>query len=154
MIAVHAPLVNALQELIYDHAVRHGLVVTFAQNLGEFRVSATLQRALSRIVEECLTNVHRHASTKAARVEITREGETLRVEVEDWGAGFEPYWRGHQGMGLQMIWTRAALLGGRAAIESAPGRGTRVMVELPLPAVFAGSGAPMPGTTVIDTQIS
>lgn len=54
------------------------------------------------------------------------------VEVRDWGVGFDPGQVQGEHFGLRGIRERASLLGGRAAIDTAPGQGTRILVELPL----------------------
>ena len=56
----------------------------------------------------------------------------LRMEVRDWGIGFDPAKAGNDSFGLQVVRERANLLGGRTIIDSAPGRGARVVVVLPL----------------------
>ncbi len=131
-------LVGAVQELIQEYAARHGLIVAFSQDIDALEPASTLRRTVFRIIEECLTNVRRHASTNIARVEIACDAEILRLEVEDWGIGFDPHGSDHRGLGLQEICTRAALLGGRAAVESSTGSGTLVVVELPISIAHTG----------------
>lgn len=131
------PAVLAIEALIDELTAGHCLSVDFQHNLDDRELPPTLERALLGTVRECLTNVYRHALTTSARVEVTRERNTLRIAVEDWGVGFEPVRHHRHGLGLQCIWTRAALLGGRAAIRSNPGHGTLVVVELPIPTIVA-----------------
>jgi signal transduction histidine kinase len=101
------------------------------------RVPAPVATAVFRIVQELLTNACRHSQTMKVRVELTQADGHLRVEVQDWGIGFDPTKVGEDCFGLQEVRERAELLGGRTAIDSAPGKGTRVLVELPL-----GNNAP------------
>jgi len=73
-----------------------------------------------------------------ARVSVRRQGATLRLVVEDDGRGFDyaalqADTRRERGFGLSGLAERVRLLGGTFRIESAPGHGTRLTVELPLP---------------------
>jgi signal transduction histidine kinase len=93
--------------------------------------------ALYRIVQEALTNVAKHSG--AGRVDIRLEFEPPRITavIEDDGVGFDPAeLAGREGsargMGLLGIRERVAALGGRFEIESSPGRGTRLTVDIPL----------------------
>jgi two-component system sensor histidine kinase UhpB len=87
-----------------------------------------------RIVQEALTNIARHSHASSCRVYLQRLTRTLLVTVEDDGMGFElsrPGAAATPGLGLISIRERVARVGGTLRIESAPGRGTRLTVELP-----------------------
>ena len=89
---------------------------------------------LLNVVREALSNVARHAGARRAEVHLARDGGELRVTVVDDGAGFDtatPPGGTHHG--LSNMRARAARLGGRLDVESAPGRGTRIILTLPLP---------------------
>ncbi|MBE3590635.1 MAG: GAF domain-containing protein [Firmicutes bacterium] len=90
-----------------------------------------LRLALYRILEAALGNACRHAGAAHVEVELHTDGERLRAVVRDDGAGFDPR-AVSPGLGLKTIALLAEAHGGRWAVESAPGRGTRVEVELPL----------------------
>lgn len=97
------------------------------------------EASLFRIVQECLSNVVCHAEASQASVVLTQETTALRLKVEDAGRGFElerP--RGGSpappGFGLRQIAERARMMGGRMDLHSSPGRGTRLVVTIPLPA--------------------
>ncbi len=60
-----------------------------------------------------------------------RDGDWLRLRVEDWGLGFDAVATGKNRFGLRGIKERARLHDGRCHIDTAPGRGTRIVVELP-----------------------
>lgn len=90
------------------------------------------------IVHEALTNVVKHAGATRIRVHLQQRpdphGETLVVEVEDDGSGGAaglPAGPGDGALGLRGIADRVEALGGRLALQSAPGEGTRLRVELP-----------------------
>jgi signal transduction histidine kinase len=87
---------------------------------------------LVTIVREALSNVGRHAGAALAQVELSGSGSGARLSVSDDGRGFDPAaTRGPDHHGLNNMRERAAALGGRFSVESSPGRGTRVVVELP-----------------------
>jgi len=93
------------------------------------------QAAAYRFVQEALTNVTRHASAKRVDVRIQSDGTRLLIETADDGIGFVPA-QGLAGSGLGLIGMkeRSRMLGGRLVIDSSPGRGTRIRLELPLAA--------------------
>jgi two-component system sensor histidine kinase UhpB len=90
--------------------------------------------AVYRIVQEALSNVVRHSGATRAAVRVVREPDRLIVTVEDDGHGFNvPEVRAAgRGLGLFGMGERAAYLGGRVDVQSAPGTGTRVRAEIPL----------------------
>lgn len=83
-----------------------------------------------RVVQEALHNVTRHAQATNVRVVVRQEPSRLLVVVQDNGRGFDP--RTTRGMGLLGMEERVRHLGGSIQIESAPGRGALVQVQLPL----------------------
>jgi signal transduction histidine kinase len=86
-----------------------------------------------RIVQEALTNVLKHAEAKQVRIatEHLEQGERVTVLVEDDGIGFAPE-GGTPGRGLRHLRSRAEQLGVTVDIQSSPGVGTRVLLELPV----------------------
>ena len=86
------------------------------------------------ILKEALNNAARHASASRVEVLATAEGRVLRIAVEDDGQGFAPGAapREEGGRGLPSMKDRARRAGGRLEIASEPGRGTRVLVTVPL----------------------
>lgn len=98
------------------------------------RFSSEVESGAYRLVQEALTNVARHAKVKEATVRVWCDGETLGVQVEDRGAGFDvqKMLAARQAMGLSGLIERAHLLGGTCVVESTIGEGTRITAELPL----------------------
>jgi len=96
-----------------------------------------VETGLYRIIHEAITNVRKHADTKRLRVRITKADDQIRIEVEDWGVGFNNKpgdMSNKNGTGLLSMRRRAALLQGACDIQSSPGQGTTVRVEIPLAA--------------------
>jgi signal transduction histidine kinase len=74
---------------------------------------------------------------------LAREEQRLRLEIQDWGCGFEPaHVLAHAGLGerigLRGMRERVALLGGHWSVQSSPGNGALVMAEIPLPTTYEG----------------
>ena len=91
-----------------------------------------LELAAFRIVQECVTNAWHHSKSKRMLVGLSRDDKNLSIQVQDWGVGFDPAKIWAKGFGLEGIRRRAELLGGTAIIQSSPGEGTCITVELPL----------------------
>jgi signal transduction histidine kinase len=86
---------------------------------------------LSRIIQEAITNAHRHSGAKRISVSLKMEGSDLVVEVSDDGRGFGP--EAPPGVGLSSMRERTTIIGGKLVIESEPGGGTRVCLRVPVP---------------------
>jgi signal transduction histidine kinase len=99
------------------------------------RLPTDIETALYRIAQEALTNVVKHAQATSVSVALSCDGDVMRMVIRDDGIGFAPSAPGTddtgRGMGLESLNQRATLLGGRVDIESAPGCGTVVHVEIP-----------------------
>ena len=91
-----------------------------------------LEGTIFRIVQEALTNIKRHSKASRAEVKLSERDGMIRVEVRDWGVGFDPALVSKDRFGLEGIRKRAELMGGSAEIKTAPGEGTRVCVDLPI----------------------
>ena len=99
---------------------------------GPVAVGSTVHVLLFQLVRELLFNVVKHAGTGEAEVRVARDGDDVRVEVVDRGAGFDPDARGERaGFGLFSVRERVQLVGGTVAVESGAGRGTTVTVVCP-----------------------
>jgi two-component system, NarL family, sensor kinase len=87
---------------------------------------------LYRIAQEALTNACKHSQSKNVKVSLVQDNGTIRLEVQDWGIGFDPgaVEKGH--FGLEGIRERVLLLGGQLVVDTESGRGTLIRVEVPL----------------------
>ena len=125
-------LVAALTQYCTDLVEEQGLQIEFEPDESLGRLPAVVETAIYRIVQEALLNVTRHARATGARVVLEKRANRLIVMVEDDGVGFDPIASTANGrLGLVGMQERAGALGGRLEIESAPGRGTRLCVEVP-----------------------
>ena len=99
------------------------------------RLPQELETAIFRIVQECLTNIHRHSGSHVAAIRITRDGNEVKVEVRDEGKGMPSGENGSHarvGVGIQGMRERITQFGGRFEIRSNK-KGTTVAATVPVP---------------------
>ena len=94
-------------------------------------LSKPLKITLYRIVQEALTNITKHAQAGKIRVALYTRNNQIRLEIEDNGRGFQPT-QTTTGFGLQSIRERVQTAGGRVALNTAPGQGTCLQIDMPL----------------------
>jgi signal transduction histidine kinase len=126
-------LTAALESLFQRHTRQSGISVDFRQAPLPGRLAPRLETALYRIAQEALTNATRHAGVSSVIVRLWADAERAGLQIEDEGRGFDPEAALAAGVsnGLAGMRERATLLGGELTVDSAPGRGTRITVELP-----------------------
>lgn len=103
-----------------------------ARGFTEKRLPADVETALFRIAQEAMTNAARHADASHLDLLLENQGDRIRLVVEDDGVGFDGtrVWDGHQ-IGLIGMRERAESLGGTLTVETAVGKGTTIVVEVP-----------------------
>jgi two-component system, NarL family, sensor histidine kinase DegS len=132
-------LVPTLRRYAQDFGEKFGLDVTVAVQNMDQRFPRHYEVALFRFVQESLNNVARHASAGTVRIVLDALGNQVQLMVEDDGTGFNigealmerP---GRVALGFAVMRQQVeTLLGGQLGVESAPGRGTRVVATVPMP---------------------
>jgi len=115
-------------------ASRTGIAVTVQGEEPLPRLAPPIENALFRITQEALTNVAKHAQATRVTVTVEADEEAVRLIVADDGIGFDPTRLvtpdERQGWGLMTMRERAEAVGGHLHVESAPGQGTQVIVEV------------------------
>jgi len=124
-------VVSAIEYLI-ESRQGEGPSVKFTPRVQFDRLESLLEATIYRIVQEAVTNIKRHSQSDRSEIRLTQVGDRIQIEIEDWGIGFDPAGVTEDRFGLQGIRERARLLRGRAVINSAPGKGTRIFVDLPV----------------------
>jgi signal transduction histidine kinase len=128
-------LTAAIDWYLRGFGKRHGIRVELLHERMDERLVPEAEAAVYRIVQEALTNVAKHAQATSCRVYLQRLPNTLLITIEDDGTGFDlegvERAGARRGLGLIGIRERVSELRGTVRLESAPGRGTRVTVELP-----------------------
>ena len=102
---------------------------------GDIAVDPGAELQLVRIIQESLANVRKHARATTAKVDVRRSDGLLVVTIADDGVGFNPGRTGKSDFprfGLSTMQERAATIGGKLYIDTAPGSGTTVRLELPI----------------------
>ncbi|MGV6832003.1 MAG: sensor histidine kinase [bacterium] len=99
----------------------------------EQRLENSLELTIFRIIQELITNVIKHAEANQASIHLTQHEGSLNIMVEDNGKGFDTNaTKTSDGMGINSIDKRIDNLGGQVTIDSAPNKGTTIIIDLPI----------------------
>ena len=139
-------LARAVRGFVNGFGARTGLTASFLTRGPVDDAPPQVQHAAYRIVQEALSNVYRHADAQHADVALVSEGGVLTVRISDDGKGVAPLLKGEpanleSGVGIAGMRARAAQLKGRLEV-SCPGRGTVVVVALPVGPGLARRASP------------
>lgn len=140
---LHPPLLDeaGLSSAIHWYgdgfAKRSGIKVEIDVPEDLERLPAELETAIFRVVQECLTNIHRHSGSAVARIRVRRHDDQVAVEIEDKGRGIPPEKQeemattGTPGVGVRGMKERIRQLGGTLDIDSS-NKGTLVKLQIPV----------------------
>ncbi len=130
----HLGLITALKQYAEEYSRQYQMEVQFdALEIEATRLPAEIETALFRIMQESLTNVALHAQASRVDILLNRRNGCLVMTIEDNGVGFKPnVLENVNRLGLFGMRERVEMLGGKLLIESSPGRGTTISVEVPL----------------------
>ena len=121
-------LVPALREHIFEWENRSDIAVQLVTQ-NERRLPLEIEQALYRITQEALANVARHSRARRVDLSLVYNGDSVQLSVLDDGCGFDTNMK--YGMGLRSIRERVGSIRGTVQIQSAPGHGTRLLVQVP-----------------------
>ena len=125
-------LVTALQNRLYSVENRAELKSNLKSNLKE-RLPLSVEEGLYRIALEALNNTIKHAQAKKVEINILRDMETVTIEISDDGKGFDPTTACQDGcLGILSMQERASVQDWIFRLDSSPGAGTRIRVEVKL----------------------
>ena len=136
-------MVAAVGNLI-EETNRQGKPKIEFRSAGVGRLESMLEHSIFRIIQESVNNARRYSRSNRVRIKLTQKNGHIQVEIQDWGVGFDVAGSERRPFGLEGIQERARAFGGRA-INSTPGKGTRIVVDLP--ALGAATPEPPPGVT-------
>jgi signal transduction histidine kinase len=129
-------LTKAIEGMIRTTSIASGIRFTSELDNIDDIFPEDLRINFYRIVQESLGNIMKHAQATEVSVRVKRRMDNVNLAIEDNGHGFTPGERSPQpsysGFGLTGMGERASLLGGELKVRSAPGKGTTVLVEIPL----------------------
>ncbi len=134
-------LLSAVRMLAETRLEQQGVAVTIDAGGLQHRLPPHLEVAIFRVLQEAISNCARHAQARAVRITLHAEADRFRATIADDGIGFDPAsaaWDsdGKRPLGLLGMRERASLLGGRLDIRTTPGKGTTLVLELPLDAAL------------------
>ena len=140
---LHPPLLDetglteALRWYIEGLKERSGLEITLEIASDFERLTREMELVMFRLVQECLTNIHRHSGSTSAVIRVARDHETVSLEIQDKGKGISAEKLSHiqsqgSGVGIRGMRERARHFGGHMMIESNQ-KGTRIVFQFPIP---------------------
>lgn len=137
-------LLPALEFLAQGVAARAGIAIK-VEGAARPRLPAAVETALYRVVQEALRNATRHAFATRVDIRLEIAPEAARCTVKDDGRGFDLQAvldrKGERGLGLIGMRERLSALGGQFTIDSAPGRGTDLLIIIPLEGHHGDTGS-------------
>ena len=122
----------AVGHLVNEQIRLKGPKIEYRSRVAFDRLDPTLENAIYRIAQEAFTNACQHSKSERVSVSLLQREDRLRIEIRDWGVGFDPKTVPKNHFGLEGIRQRARLLGGKCSIRSKAGKGTSISVELPV----------------------
>lgn len=127
-------LVSAIEEEIKNIKLIRNIDVEFINDTSDARFDAETELALYRIFQEVVNNVMKHSGATELSVQLMQHESMLQIVVEDNGKGFmmEEGLAKKSSNGLKNLHSRVLMLDGKISFDSMPGRGTTVIIELPL----------------------
>jgi signal transduction histidine kinase len=127
------PAALAIHTSRTDHPRRHA-VELHTSGLSEDRLASQAETTLYRIAQEALTNVAKHSRATHVDVILERRVDQVVLIVEDNGTGFDPGDAGtnRHDLGLSGMQERASLVGATIQVESSAGKGTTILVRMPV----------------------
>jgi len=134
----------ALRLLVKRFRFHHtGIQVEYRASALPEAVPRAAQEVIYRVAQEALENAGKHSDAKNIHISLTCADKKIRLKVRDTGVGFlqeRALWK-PSAYGLAGMRERAALLGGTLAIRTAPGKGTEIRLDLPVPVISDGKNS-------------
>ena len=125
-------LVVALEDFKQILEKSNQIEVEFITHGMEKRLDKELEVPIYLIIQELINNIIKHAKAKLISIQLVNSKGNLNLTVEDDGVGFDPHATDKMGMGIKGVYSRAEKLKGKTLIDSTPGNGTTVTINLPI----------------------
>jgi ligand-binding sensor domain-containing protein/signal transduction histidine kinase len=123
-------LATTLREYIFEWETRNDIVVNLSVQ-NERSLPLETEQAIYRVIQESLANVSRHSRAKRVNISLVYNIDSLQASIADDGCGFDMHQRA-KGMGFRSMRERIGTIRGTVQTQSAPGQGTRVLVQVPI----------------------
>jgi PAS domain S-box-containing protein len=128
-------LVASLRGLCKEFSEREGIAAEFDSSVLPASIPREIVSCLYRVAQESLQNIAKHSNAKHVSIALSLQKGSVLLSIEDDGAGFDAEMvKGRGGLGLIGMEERARLVNGSLSIAARPGHGTRIALEVPLPA--------------------
>ncbi|WP_027085639.1 sensor histidine kinase [Cohnella panacarvi] len=124
-------LVEAIPELVDEMRAKIAIDISLDME-EELYLNKGMENHLFRIVQEALSNTLRHAKATKMDIVLQRRGDSVRLGIRDNGVGFDPMLKKHASYGMVSMEERVNEIGGSLNIASAPGKGTRIEIRVPI----------------------
>jgi len=122
-------LPTILREYSFEWENRNEIKVNLSI-LNEHRLPLAIEQAIYRVAQESLANVARHSHARQVEISLVYNANSLQLSLADDGCGFDMNLKGH-GLGLRSIHERVSSVHGTVQIQTLPGEGTRIVVQVP-----------------------
>jgi signal transduction histidine kinase len=123
---------QGLMNLCKHTETNTGIKINFTADNFPESLDRRLQIYLYRISQEAINNITKHSGASKATIRISCCENCISLNIADNGKGFDADGNGHKGNGIANIRERVQLLGGKYHLYSAPGKGTRISIEIPV----------------------
>lgn len=123
-------LATVIREHIFEWENRNDIIVQFTSRYDR-QLPLEMEQALYRVTQETLANIARHSHARRVDMSLVYNDDAVQLSVSDDGCGFDVNSKSH-GMGLRSIRERISSIRGTVQIQSAPGHGTRLLVQVPV----------------------
>jgi PAS domain S-box-containing protein len=130
----HGGLLAGLRQLVATFQ-DGGVSVSLQTDLSQVQLPLDVATALYRITQEALRNITKHTNGAPARISVYKVSKGLRLIIEDTGPGFDlttVRTHGSDSLGLISMQERARMAGGTMTLQTAPGKGTQIIVQVPM----------------------
>lgn len=125
-------LIPTLAKYIRNAEEHTGIKIKFTNIGKERRFPANMEVAIFRFVQEAIQNAYKHAEPKTVQVKLELTDERVTAVIKDDGKGFDILTKKEDSFGLVGMKERINMLDGRLSIDSKPGKGTLIMVQIPI----------------------
>src|SRR5690606_11730184 len=123
-------LETTLREYIFEWENRNDAVANLKIQNGR-ELPLDTEQAVYRVIQEALANISRHSKAKRADISLIYNPDVLQVIISDDGCGFDMNQRA-KGMGFRSMRERINSIRGSLQVQSAPGQGTRLIIQIPV----------------------
>lgn len=125
-------LVAVLSDMVDQMSVSTGIEFEFITNMEDMRIQIGAETNLYKLVQEAINNIIKHSKSNYVTIQYMKFGDQIQLIIEDDGQGFNPNkLNKNTGFGLASMKSRATALGATIEIDSQPGHGTTLIVDIP-----------------------